>query len=54
MRLNVTTVLFSLTAQTFILAGYETTSVALTYTVFALASYPEIEKKLLAEVDAFW
>jgi len=28
--------------------------VALTYAVFGVASYPEVEKKLLAEVDAFW
>ena len=40
--------------QTFILAGYETTSVALTYAIFGIASYPEVERKLLAEVDAFW
>jgi len=40
--------------QTFILAGYETTSVALTYAIFGVASYPEVERKLLAEVDAFW
>ena len=40
--------------QTFILAGYETTSVALTWAIFAIASYPEVERKLLAEVDAFW
>lgn len=34
--------------------GYETTSVALTYAVYAIASHPEVEEKLLQEVDAFW
>ena len=34
--------------------GYETTSVALTYTIFAIASFPEVERRVLEEVDAFW
>lgn len=41
-------------SQTFILAGYETTSVTLTYTIFAIASFPEVEQRVLEEVDAFW
>lgn len=35
-------------------AGYETTSVALTFSIFAIASFPEVEQRVLAEVDAFW
>lgn len=35
-------------------AGYETTSVTLTYTIFAIASFPEVEQRVLEEVDAFW
>ena len=35
-------------------SGYDTTSLALTYTIFAIASYPEVERCVLAEVDAFW
>lgn len=34
-------------------AGYETTSTALAFAIVALASHPEVEAKLLAEVDAF-
>ena len=34
-------------------AGYETTSTALTFAIAALARHPEVEAKLLAEVDAF-
>ena len=27
---------------------------ALTYTIFAIASFPEVERRVLEEVDAFW
>eukprot|EP00955_Chlamydomonas_euryale_P001082 12509-Chlamydomonas_euryale.AAC.1 len=39
-------------AQVFILAGYETTANALAFAVHAISSHPEVEQKLLAEVDA--
>lgn len=39
--------------NTFLLAGYETTASALTFTCFHLAQHPEIERKLLEEIDAF-
>ena len=38
---------------TFMLAGYETTSVALTYCVYLLTKHPEAQQKLLQEVDGF-
>jgi cytochrome P450 len=38
---------------TFILAGYETTAVALAYTIYCLARHPEVEERLIREVDAF-
>jgi enediyne biosynthesis protein E7 len=37
---------------TFMLAGYETTSTALAYTVALLSQNPGAEAKLLAEIDA--
>jgi cytochrome P450 len=40
-------------SSNFILAGYETTSTALTFAITAIAQHPDIEAKLLAEVDAF-
>ncbi|GLC53338.1 hypothetical protein PLESTB_000733600 [Pleodorina starrii] len=38
-------------AQLFILAGYETTANALTFAVYFVARYPEVERRLLAEID---
>lgn len=35
----------------FLLAGYETTSVAITYTAYELACHPEVQIKLQAEID---
>ena len=35
------------------LAGYETTSVALTYCIYLLSKHPEAQQKLLQEVDRF-
>lgn len=34
------------------LAGYETTSLALAYSLYALASRPELQARLAAEADA--
>ncbi len=39
-------------AQTFILAGYETTANALAFTVYLLACNPRAQQRLLDEVDA--
>ncbi|KAG2442182.1 hypothetical protein HYH02_009670 [Chlamydomonas schloesseri] len=38
--------------QTFILAGYETTANALAFAVYCIATNPEAEAKLLAEIDS--
>jgi len=35
------------------LAGYETTSVALTYCIYLLSKHPQVQQKLLQEVDEF-
>ena len=35
------------------LAGYETTSVALTYCIYLLSKHPAAQSKLLHEVDQF-
>ena len=42
-------------AQTSIimLAGYETTSVTLTYCIYLLSKHPQVQQKLLQEVDDF-
>ncbi|KAL4420261.1 hypothetical protein ABPG77_003440 [Micractinium sp. CCAP 211/92] len=37
---------------TFLLAGYETTSLALSYTLYLLAKHPDIQQRARAEVDA--
>lgn len=37
----------------FMLAGYETTSVALTYCIYLLCKHPAAQQKLLQEVDLF-
>ena len=34
-------------------AGYDTTSVALSYTLYELAKNPAIQARVIAEVDAF-
>ncbi len=36
---------------TLLLAGHETTALSLTLTMYALAQYPEVEEKLVAELD---
>jgi cytochrome P450 len=36
------------------LAGYETTSTALTYITFILAKYPEEQQKLIDEIDSYY
>jgi cytochrome P450 len=38
-------------AITLLAAGHETTAVSLTYTAYLLAQHPEIERKLVAELD---
>lgn len=38
---------------TFMLAGYETTSVALTYCIYLLSKHPAAQQQLLQEVDQF-
>ncbi len=39
-------------AITLILAGHETTAVALTYTTYLLAQHPEVESKFVADLDS--
>ncbi|KAK9820625.1 hypothetical protein WJX72_012453 [[Myrmecia] bisecta] len=39
--------------NTLILAGHETTANTLTFTIFLVARHPDVERKLLAEIDAF-
>jgi cytochrome P450 len=38
--------------MTFLFAGHETTATALTFTWYLLAQHPDVERKLLAELDA--
>jgi hypothetical protein len=38
--------------MTFLFAGHETTATALTFTWFLLARHPEVDRKLVAELDA--
>lgn len=40
-------------AYIFILAGYETTSTALAFTMYELARNPDVQEKMLQEIDAF-
>ena len=39
---------------TFMLAGYETTSNALTYTAYQLALHPDVQLKLQEEIDEYF
>ena len=42
-------------AQTnlFMLAGYETTAVAITYCIYLVSKHPQVQQKLLQEVEKF-
>ena len=39
---------------TFMLAGYETSAAALSYTSYLLALHPDIQEKLQAEIDKYF
>lgn len=39
---------------TLLFAGHETTAVALTWTWYLLSQYPEVERRLHAELDTCW
>ena len=41
-------------ANTFLLAGYETTANALSYATYLLALHPDIQDKLQAEIDTHY
>ena len=41
-------------AITFLLAGYETTSNALSYTSYLLALHPEVQEKLAREIEEYF
>ena len=41
-------------AITFLLAGYETTSNALSYTSYLLALHPEVQEKLSKEIEEYF
>jgi cytochrome P450 len=38
-------------ALLFLIAGHETTAIALTWAIYAISQNPEVEKKLVAEID---
>ena len=38
----------------FLLAGYETTANTLTYTTYLLATHPDVQEKLQAEIDQYF
>ena len=38
--------------MTMLIAGHETTAAVLTWTLFALMSNPEVERKMLEEIDS--
>jgi cytochrome P450 len=40
-------------SNTFILAGYETTANTLSFCIYSIANEPEVQRRLLQEVDAF-
>lgn len=40
-------------SNTFILAGYETTANTLAFSIYNIATHPEVQQRLLQEVDAF-
>ena len=40
--------------MTFLLAGFETTSIALSYAAYRLAKHPAAQKKLRDEIDEHW
>jgi len=40
-------------SNTFILAGYETTANTLAFSIYNIATHPEVQQRLLEEVDAF-
>lgn len=40
-------------SNTFILAGYETTANTLSFCIYSITRHPDIQRRLLQEVDAF-
>lgn len=40
-------------SNTFILAGYETTANTLSFSIYNIALHPEVQQRLLQEVDSF-
>ncbi|KAI0280140.1 cytochrome P450 [Russula aff. rugulosa BPL654] len=51
-RLGITIMTYILEVPTFMLAGHETSSTAVSWTLFALACYPTVQTKLRAELRA--
>lgn len=41
-------------ALTFLLAGFETTSITLSYAAYRLAKHPAVQEKLREEIDEHW